>query len=220
MFLGTNVKRGRLYYIAGCDGTGKTTHAKLLVQALNERGIQAKQLWLRFPFFFSVPLLGYARMRGYSWYEIVDGVRHGYWDFTQSWLMRNIFPWVLLIDATLMAAINVTIPLLLGKTIVCERFVLDTLVDLEVGLKDNKLHTKLPGSLYKCLLPRKAKIIILDAEINLIQERRPDLRSDTQLEMRLDAYRNLAYDYSINLFSNINDVVEVNRRIINHVLDK
>lgn len=37
----------KLIYLTGIDGCGKTTHAKLLVNGLQRKGIDAKYLWLR-----------------------------------------------------------------------------------------------------------------------------------------------------------------------------
>ena len=91
----------RFIYITGCDGTGKSTQARLLLAQLKASGIKARHLWLRYPFFLSLPLLAYARLRGYSWREKTGDMEYSYWDFHRSWLMRTIFPWALLLDAAL-----------------------------------------------------------------------------------------------------------------------
>jgi thymidylate kinase len=186
------VIRGRFVYLAGADGTGKSTHARLLVQGLQARGIRCRHLWLRFPFFLSVPLLAYARWRGHSWYEVHDGIRYGYWDFAGSWLMREVFPWILLLDAAMAALLRVYLPLWLGATIVCERFVLDMLADLAIALDDPALHRRVPGKLYLRLLPDPSEIVILDLDARTARHRRPDLQLDQQLEARLETYHRLA----------------------------
>ena len=191
------MSRGRFIYLAGADGTGKTTRARLLIEGLQARGIRCRRLWLRFPFFLSVPLLAYARWRGHSWYEVHEDVRHGYWDFAGSWLMRNLFPWILLLDAAMAALLRLYLPLWLGATIVCERFVLDMLADLAVGLGDPTLHRRVPGKLYLRLLPDSSEIVILDLDAGTARQRRPDLQSDWRLEARLKAYRRLAADLSL-----------------------
>src|SRR5687767_9986185 len=101
----------RFLYLTGCDGTGKTTQADLLCAWLKQRSIQPRRVWLRFPFIFSLPLLAYARWRRLSWYEVVEGVRHGYWDFRTSILLKALFPWCLLLDAALAAVVKVYLPL-------------------------------------------------------------------------------------------------------------
>jgi thymidylate kinase len=207
------VTRPRFIYITGADGTGKSTQARLLMDHLRSRGIQCRHLWLRFPFFFSLPLLVYARWRGYSWYEVDSGVRHGYWDFRNSWGLRVFLPWVLFLDATLAALRRVYIPLWLGSTFVCERFVLDMLVDLAVAFDDGDIHLRLPGRLYMDLLPRDTVVILLDLDSGTIRERRADLRADRRLEARLQAFRSMATVYPVPVLSSRVSVEEVNQNI-------
>lgn len=203
----------RFIYICGCDGTGKSTQARWLQTRLSSLGVQPRPLWLRFPFFLSLPLLAYARWQGYSRYEEVNGVRHGYWDFRRSWPLRALLPWVLLVDTALGALGKVYLPLWLGQTIVCERFVLDLLVDLVVGFADPDLPRRWPGRLYPYLLPLKAAIVMLDLEADTIRARRADLRVDRRLEARLEAFRLMAQHQGLALLSSQPPVPEVSQRI-------
>jgi thymidylate kinase len=181
----------RFVYITGCDGTGKTTQARLLLEQLQQQGVKVRHVWLRFPFLFSAPLLAFARWRGYSWSEVHGQVRHGYWDFHRSRLMRSVFPWILWVDAAIATLWKVCLPLRFGYTIVCERFVLDMLVDLSAGLRDAQFGLKLPGRLFFRLLPFDARVVCLDLDTQSICQRRRDLESDRALEMRLAIFRSL-----------------------------
>lgn len=210
---GKSHQQPRFIYLAGCDGTGKTTQAQLLLADLQARQVKAGRLWLRFPFFFCLPLLAYARWRGCSWYEEMGGTRHGYWGFRGSWLLRVIFPWLLLLDAALFTIAQVYLPLRLGKTIVCERFVLDMLVDLSLALDDPGFPGRLPGKLYPALLPRRATIAVLDLDARTIRRRRSDLQGDKRLEARLEAYRQLAAGSSYPMFSTQKSPLEINQYI-------
>jgi hypothetical protein len=203
--------RPRFIYLAGCDGTGKTTQAEILLAELKALKVKADRLWLRFPFFFCLPLLAYARWRGSSWYEDTGESRHGYWDFRGSWLLRVVFPWLLLLDAALFTIAKVYLPLYLGKTIVCERFVLDTLVDLSLAMDDLGFPGRHPGKLYPALLPGRATIAILDLDVRTIRRRRPDLLGDKRLEARLEAYRQLAAGGGYPVFSTKKTSPEVNQ---------
>jgi thymidylate kinase len=200
-------------YLSGCDGTGKSTQTKLLLARLESLGRRPQHLWLRFPFLLSLPLLAYARWRGYSWHEQSGATWHGYWDFGRSWLLRALLPWVLLLDAQLAALRKVYIPLWLGRTIVCERFALDMLVDLSVAFGDAELHRRLPGRLYLRLIPRGTALVILDLDAETIRARRADLRADRRLEARLDVFRRIGAERSLQVLSSIAPVDELNRRI-------
>lgn len=203
--------------MTGCDGTGKTTQANLLSEQLHAAGIRTRQIWLRFPFFFSMPLLGYARLLGYSWYEETNGVRHGYWDFRRSWLMKNIFPWLLLLDATLAALWKVYLPLWSGCTLVCERFVLDMLADLAIACQEDQFTTHLPGRLFLHLLPHGSEVIFLDLDPTIIHSRRVDLVSDRMLIERLSAFRSLARQFNLPMLDSNQSISEVNCQIWEHL---
>ena len=206
--------KSRFVYITGCDGTGKTTQARLMLDALQRAGLQPKHLWLRFPFFFSLPFLLYARFRGYSWYEESHGVRQGYWDFRRSWLLCNLFPWVLLLDATLAAIPRVYLPLLWGKTIVCERFVLDMIVDLAIALDDPGFCRRRPATLFRALLPPGAGVTILDLDATTIRARRADLQVDNRLDARLETFRSLVESAGLRVVSSALAVEDVHQHIL------
>jgi hypothetical protein len=203
----------RFIYITGCDGTGKTTQARLLIEQLQQQDVKVRHVWLRFPFLFSAPLLAFARWRGYSWSEVQGQDRHGYWDFRRSWLMRNVFPWVLWLDAAIAAVWKIYIPLWLGYTIVCERFVLDMLVDLAVACEDISFFSRPPGKWYVNLLPGRAQVIILDLDAETIRLRRPDLLSDHQLDRRLQTFMQMRQVGQLPVLSSRTDIQVLNQSI-------
>ncbi|MGC9335236.1 MAG: thymidylate kinase-like protein [Anaerolineae bacterium] len=174
-------------YLAGADGTGKSTQARLLLHRLQASGIPCRHLWLRYPFLLSLPLLAYARWRGYSWHEVNDGRDHGYWDFEHSWLLCRVLPLTALVDAALASLFAVYLPLWSGTMIVCERYVLDMVVDLAIAT-----GTLGPGSwAFKSLsklLPRGTVVIGLKAPEHLVASRRPGMEYDRRLGAKLSAY--------------------------------
>jgi thymidylate kinase len=206
-------KQPHFIYLCGCDGTGKSTQAKKLLAHLQNIGLKPHHLWLRFSFFFSLPLLVYARWHGLSWFEEINGLKYGYWDFGRSRLLQLFLPWTLFFDAALAAVVKIYLPLGLGQTVVCERFVLDMLADLMVAFNDPNLHRRLPGRLYPYLLPRQAAMVMLDLDAATIRARRPDLQADRRLEARLEAFRRLAADQKLTLVSSQLSVTAVEQSI-------
>ncbi len=185
-------KKAVFIYVTGCDGTGKSTQSQALLALLAQNGYPARLLWLRFPFFFSIPLLLYARVRRFSWYETIDGVRQGYWDFSKSGLLRLLFPWAYLLDAWLASILFVAIPMQMGISLVCERYVLDMAVDLAVALRQERFLSAAPARRLMALLPKDASVFLLDLDVETLLVRRPELAHDRNLEVKLHLYRRLA----------------------------
>lgn len=213
----TQNHHARFIYITGCDGTGKSTQVALLMERLRAQGADVHHVWLRFPFMLSLPLLAYARWRGYSRFEDCDyvdangqpaTVRHGYWEFQTSRLLRWLLPWTLLADAALAGLVHIYWPLWQGKTVVCERFVLDMLVDLSVAF-GAEIQRRLPGRLYRWLLPNAAPVVILYALAETIQMRRPDLMFDKQLARKIAMYQRIIADYGLTQQSSEESVAKV-----------
>jgi len=205
--------RGRFFYIFGCDGTGKTTHSRLFAEKLRSEGVKIKCLWMRFPFFFSIPLLLYARSKGYSWSEKISGHVYGYWDFSRSRILKIFLPWALLMDAFLASVIKIHIPLSLGLNIVCERYVFDMMADLLVAFgEESNLYSKI-FALFPKLIPKNSSLVMLDLEIEAIHKRRPELSLDRNLRPRLAAFRSIAAKFDLTVIENNQPVSEVQQML-------
>lgn len=204
----------RFIYITGADGTGKSTQAKLLLEHFKEKGVKTRHLWLRYPNFFSLPFLVYARLKGMSWREEGGGVIHGYWDFRGSWLMGVVYPWVLLVDAFLASLWKVYLPLWLGYTVVCERYVLDMLVDLSLALGDKDVYSISPVKYLLKLLPEDAWTFILHLDIDTIVDRRLNLSFDHHLEMRLQRFQIISQVFNLHMISSKPDTDTVFQQIV------
>lgn len=211
------VHRGlpRSIYLMGPDGTGKTTQAIELVKYLHSKGQRCTYLWLRFPHIFSIPVLAYARLLGLTKYIVVDGNRHGIWEFHRSKLVSKIFPLVLLVDTSIFAIIRLYLPLLLGFVVICDRFVYDILVDIMVATGDHQYYHKRVGRLFMALLPRRTSAILLDLKVGEIRQRRKDLDADTTLTLRRELYLRLAIHQAIPVVVPIGSVDDTRQEILN-----
>src|SRR3990170_7458202 len=132
-------------YLAGADGTGKTTHAMAIADELARRGAHVRYLWFRWPHVLSLPLLAYCRLRGLTRYHVVDGVRYGGWQFYRSRMVSGLFPWLWLVDTALASLATVYFPRWLGRIVVCDRFAYDALVDLMLAVNNERLLDSFVG---------------------------------------------------------------------------
>jgi hypothetical protein len=103
-----------------------------------------------------------------------------------------LFPWLWLLDTAIAALFRVYLARLRGFTVVCDRFIYDSLVDLMLALRDDRLHRKLVGRLALRLVPKDAAVLLLDADSARLRHRKRDVAHDEHLAVRQDLYRLLA----------------------------
>jgi thymidylate kinase len=202
--------------ITGIDGVGKTTHVNLILGHLKEKGIKCQYKWLRFHHLFSLPLLAFCRIAGYTRLSTLGGTQKcSYHEFYRSRLISTLYPWILLIDTTIFTTIKVYIPMLLGNSIVCDRFVYDTLIDIAVATKNHEIHNKKVGKLFLKLIPKNANFVMLNLDKKVILSRRNELKDDMTFDERFALYQRYTDMFSIDIVNNENTIEEVKNSIIN-----
>src|SRR5664280_84573 len=179
--------------IMGIDGVGKTTHVNLIIEHLRGKGIKCQYKWLRFHHCFSLPLLAFCRVAGYTRVSTLGGIQKcSYHEFYRSEFISSVYPWVLFFDMFLFTSIKVYVPMILGKTIVCDRFVYDTMVDLAVATKNYDIYRKYIGRLFLKLIPKNSKFIMLTLDKPTIFLRRCELKDDLTFDERYALYVKLS----------------------------
>lgn len=181
---------GRLIYLAGNDGTGKTTQAELLLADFAAAGIPAHYVWLRFPQYMSLPVLALSRLLRITRYRTVSGNRTGRWEFHRAPWLAHLLLWGQVVDAWIARAHRIRPALSRSEAVVLDRFVYDIVVDIAAAARDPRLLRSRPARLLYRLV-RPDDVALLDAPAATIRERRPDLAIDQDLELRADLYRAL-----------------------------
>lgn len=207
-----------LICLIGVDGTGKTTHAHTLVQQIRSGKRKCVYRWFHYARLLSLPLLAYARLRGLSGYKIVDEQQYGWWDFKRSFLLCQVLPWLMLVDAFLFTLVKIRLPMLIGYIVVADRYIHDILADIMQGTGKPQLHRQRVGRLFLRLVPRDSSVLLLDIDIEKLKMRRDDLRNDEILETRAGHYRRLAHDMGVPIINTEYTEDEVHARIVNTIL--
>lgn len=173
-----STNRPTIIYFSGLDGSGKTTLVNMLADYLKREGWPVKVVWLRMSHYLSKPLLLFCRIVRLTEYEIIGDVKVGYHHFYRS----NIISWlyVLLrgIDTWFDALFRVYIPAkIFGKTVICDRYVFDALIDLMVDTHINLENSIVWNQCCK-LLPNAAPVFYITRDDNLLKECRPETIND------------------------------------------
>lgn len=190
----------RLVSLSGPDGTGKTTQANVIVNQLSHRGKKARYVWLRFYHLISLPLLAYFRLAHIDQVHVLaDGTKMGPYDLRSRPLISQIYGLAVLLDMFLATVAKLKIPSALNYSIVCDRYVLDTLADLSECTGNDSYHLTATGMMFKRLAPRSMKQIVIVANPDTLRRRRNDLAGDPHLEERVLRYRMIAENFGIPL---------------------
>ncbi len=160
----------KLIYFFGPDGTGKTTHADLTSLYLRRKGYRTWRASVKQHHTFSYLFL---KILGR---ENPEGQAMSYHGFEGELVRRIRTPWKILELISLLPAVlyRVLLPLLLGFVVVCDRYVLDTLVTLSYFVKEPKLVSGAYARLLVKLIPGNSVLIYFDADTDTILRRKND----------------------------------------------
>ncbi|MEM3979838.1 MAG: hypothetical protein QXF79_01110 [Ignisphaera sp.] len=176
----------KLIYFFGPDGTGKTTQANLITKRLRAAGFRVWRASVKQHHTLAYLLLTILS-RGNP-----NRNKLNYYGFNDALTRRIRRPWKILEIVSLFPTVfcRVILPLLLNYVVICDRYVLDTLVTLSYFLKDPTLLSGVYVKLMIKLIPRNALLFYLDAETDVILQR----KKDEPLTVHLIEYYRRAYE--------------------------
>lgn len=209
-----NFKSDHIIIFTGVDGAGKTTHSKLLMEELEAKGCSVKYVWGGFFHFFSLPLLAYARGMGYTETYRVGSKQVSCHCFHRSRLLAFLYPITLLIDTFIFNLVFIIPYTLIGKSVICDRFVYDILVHLMVSLNDPEIMYKNCARLYLSLIPCESRVIMLKTSPHLLLKRREDIANDKTLHYKIMLYERIAKIFKIPVINSDKSVICVHQQIL------
>jgi thymidylate kinase len=164
----------------------------------------------------SLPLLAFCRFAGYTRVSTLGGTQKcSYHEFYRSKVISAIYPWILLVDTVIFTNLKVYIPMFFGISIVCDRFVYDTLIDVAVATKDHEISKKTVGKLFLNLIPKNARFVMLSLDKSTVLSRREELMDDLTFDERYELYQKFSDEFGISVVDNCGKVEDVNKSIVN-----
>lgn len=154
-----------IFIFSGIDGSGKSTHARLLYDYAKENGFKVRYTWLRWTPFFSYLLLFYALLRGRTIKtQLTSNGQQRTLKVHVFWIdpiLKTLYPRVFLFDLLvryLVELLSAHIRRL--DLIIIDRFLLDVIVDLLwetrntaiLKYEETKLILRLIGKRARCNL--------------------------------------------------------------------
>jgi thymidylate kinase len=180
--------RQRLICLVGMDGTGKTAHARALIDHLHKAGIKSKYVWFGNAHLLDYPFMAVCRILGFTAIHKVNGTTVSEHKYYKNKAISKIWPCLRLLDVAILASIWIKLLLWRGFTVVCDRFVPDIFVNIMVDIDDDKLYKKLSGRALLGLMPRPLLSVCLDVDAETALQRKRDVPEIGYLNRRRNAY--------------------------------
>ncbi|MGB9826903.1 MAG: hypothetical protein ACPLSM_00085 [Thermosphaera sp.] len=179
----------KMIYFFGPDGTGKTTHAEHVASYLRRKGCRVWRTGVKHHHTLAYLLLKLLSGKN------PDGLPLSYYGFNDELKQKIRTPWKMLELISLLPAIfyRVLLPQLLGYIVICDRYLLDTLVTLSYFLNDQELITGTYARLLTLMIPKHAVLFYMNANTETILQR----KKDEPLTSKLVEYYKLAYQIII-----------------------
>lgn len=165
----------RLVHFFGPDGSGKSTQVNMLVDILRKRGVRVQKCWVRAHHTLAFVLWRLLVRIGF--YRVVlnpFGVATKLPAVNRNRLLRGFWSAVEFIGV-LPIILRVHYYLWRGRTLVAERYILDTVTTIAYFLDDINFLRSRTSKLLLRFIPKETAFIFLDADYNTIYKRRAPL---------------------------------------------
>jgi dTMP kinase len=161
---------GFLICLTGVDGSGKSTHAKLLKTYLEQKGYKCSSVWAAYKPFLAYYFFGFTRILGYWKYTKKESYTDPL-EFAPKLVAKKlakIMRVMYFFDYQLKILIKIRVPLFLGKVVLCDRYLYDLLMELQLSDTLSKNFSRfLPRS-----LPKPLVVFLMVAPESVNQTRR------------------------------------------------
>lgn len=204
--------RPRAIIFFGSDGTGKTTQAGFVIDELQRRKLNVKRAWIRGRHLFAFLISQVLLKLGYSKTIIQTGAPGGKILDTRKLPGKRFWSLVEFSSVVPLALLRVYIPLLLGYSVVAERYIIDTAVYNSYFLgADFDAYVRILLS----MIPKNSLLVHLDAKKeDVLARRKGDILSEDFIEYQLMQYRKIASRLNaLSIDTSSNDMSSVREMI-------
>lgn len=198
--------RGIFICFTGMDGAGKTSISKILVNDLQETGVNIGYVYNRYAPFMLRPImligkLIFLRKKDFS----SDYTEYSHTKKTASKkhpFLATLYQYLLLFDYFFQITFKIGLPLHFGKNIVCDRYIYDTIVtDLSVDFNYSDEDVRSCLNKILSLFPTPDIIYLIDVSEEIAYQRKDDVPSIEYLKDRRNTYLSIAKECNMKVLN-------------------
>lgn len=207
--------KAKIIALSGVDGCGKTSVINELRKALSGQGRESRHVWLRYNHYLTKFLLALCRFLGFTKYENIDGVRIGYHEFYRSKIISYLFILLTYLDTFIATLVTIYIPAVFShKVIICDRWIFDIMVDLEVDTGIGFIQENFLSKVFKRMIPKGARCFLIQRDqLELIKARKESVLDKNFLK-RLELYQRHSIDPLICVVNNSRSIRDAVNQIM------
>lgn len=181
--------KGLLITFTGIDGSGKSTLSSTLAESLEKEKIETRYLW-----WFSAEnsLIRRAIRLVAGKKKIASGIGEG--KLPKSSLVQKLYQYIVLLDYQRQTIFKVWLPLVLGKSVVCDRYVYDVVISFAKEFSYPEDKTKNMISTLLGLSPKPDIAFLVDVPVKVAVQRKNDIPSPQRHEQLRKMYNDLITD--------------------------
>lgn len=212
------MKNSSCIIISGLDGSGKTTLANSLVKYLRSKGYETKYVWIRSPHTIAYLISRILMRLGWNLtFRNPKGMIISRFELYKGTFISKIWSVIEFLSILPLVISKVWLPYILGYTVVCDRYVIDSAVSIALTTKDMSFPDSFIGALLLKAIPEKNALIFLDADLPTVLKRRPDVEySVDEIKNEMKLYRSFMRKVKALTF---NSATESTERIRDKVID-
>jgi thymidylate kinase len=196
-------RKSTLICFTGIDGSGKTTLAKALVGYLESRGIPSCYVYGRLQpiILWPVFLVGRALfLRRKDMYRDYVGYSQAKKGLLENRVLSALYECLVLFDYFFQITMKIRLPLAIGRDIVCDRYVYDTVItDLAVDLNYSQWGIGKALRRYLWLFPKPDLVFLIDVPEEIANKRKDDVPSVKYLEERRRLYLQVGREHGMTI---------------------
>ncbi|RLE61994.1 MAG: hypothetical protein DRJ47_11380 [Thermoprotei archaeon] len=215
-------QRPLLICFIGIDGSGKTTLAKVLANALFERGRKSKYIHNRFVPVLSKPFMVIGKLfffRRKGKFENYLGYSATAKRVFKNSFIAVIYQYCLLLDYAFQTMMRLSLPLIFRRSVICDRYLYDTVTDISVDLNYSKARLKASLGAFSHLFPKPCLVFLVDIPEEIAYSRKTDIPALEFLKDRRTRYLDIAREYEMTILDGSQDASAL-KSIINTKLDE